>query len=58
MTTPPTRREPAPNSLPDDGLPVYDAHKMLAGNTTARIQLDDQTYILRLTRQGKLILTK
>ncbi|WP_083225431.1 hemin uptake protein HemP [Neptunicoccus sediminis] len=58
MTTPSPANEPASSSLPDDGQPVYDARKMLAGNATARIQLDDQTYILRLTRQGKLILTK
>lgn len=58
MTTPTPQHEPATNSLPDDGLPDFDAREMLAGNATARIRLDDQTYILRLTRQGKLILTK
>lgn len=58
MTTPSPPHEQASSSLPDDGLPVYDARKMLAGYATARIQLDDQSYILRLTRQGKLILTK
>lgn len=42
----------------DDILPVFDARQMLGDSTTAHILLDGQTYILRLTRQGKLILTK
>ncbi|MEM9797286.1 MAG: hemin uptake protein HemP [Pseudomonadota bacterium] len=38
--------------------PVYRAEDLLANSGTARIVLGDQTYILRLTRAGKLILTK
>lgn len=38
--------------------PLYDAHDLIKGGATARILLDDQVYILRLTRSSKLILTK
>lgn len=38
--------------------PVYRAEDLLPGGGTARIVLGDQTYVLRLTRAGKLILTK
>lgn len=38
--------------------PVHDAATLLAGSTTAYIKHGDQTYTLRLTRSGKLILTK
>ena len=43
---------------PSDGAPTYAALDLLAGRATARIVLGDQTYVLRLTRAGKLILTK
>lgn len=38
--------------------PVIDARILLSGSDTAHLMLDGQTYILRLTRAGKLILTK
>lgn len=38
--------------------PLHDALALTAGGTTALIRLHDQTYSLRITRQGKLILTK
>jgi hemin uptake protein HemP len=38
--------------------PVHDARELTAGGITAQIRLDGQTYTLRITRQGKLILTK
>lgn len=38
--------------------PVHDARRLLAGGGEARIVLDDAIYTLRITRQGKLILTK
>ena len=38
--------------------PVYDARDLTEGGTQAQIQLDDQLYTLRITRAGKLILTK
>ena len=38
--------------------PVFDAEKMVNGGQTALIRLDDKVYTLRITRAGKLILTK
>lgn len=37
---------------------AHDARVLLAGQMTAQIVLDDQVYTLRLTKSGKLILTK
>lgn len=39
-------------------LPQHDATKLTAGGHLALITLNDQVYALRITRQGKLILTK
>ncbi|WP_371037145.1 MULTISPECIES: hemin uptake protein HemP [unclassified Rhodosalinus] len=39
-------------------LPRHDAHDLMAGGSTAEIDLDGQIYTLRITRAGKLILTK
>ncbi|KIT17569.1 hemin uptake protein HemP [Jannaschia aquimarina] len=39
-------------------VPAYRAEELLAGARTATIRLGDQVYTLRLTRSGKLILTK
>ena len=50
-STPP-RQTPAPN------LPSYAARDLTAGGDLAQIVLDEQTYTLRITRSGKLILTK
>lgn len=41
-----------------DDAPHHDARSLTGGGTQARIVLDDQVYTLRITRQGKLILTK
>lgn len=38
--------------------PVHDAGALTAGGATAQIVLNGQTYTLRITRQGRLILTK
>jgi hemin uptake protein HemP len=38
--------------------PVHDAGALTGGGATAQIVLNGQTYTLRITRQGKLILTK
>ncbi len=46
----------APASRPD--MPIHDATALTRGGTLAHITLHDQTYTLRITRQGKLILTK
>jgi hemin uptake protein HemP len=45
---------------PDDSrpVPVHDARSLTEGGMLARIALDGQTYLLRITRAGKLILTK
>ncbi|MGF1634469.1 MAG: hemin uptake protein HemP [Phycisphaerae bacterium] len=54
---------PALSSLPagqspTSGPPVLDVRQFLAGSHEARLLHDGQEYRLRITRQGKLILTK
>ncbi len=39
-------------------LPTYAAHDLTGNGTLAQIVLEDQIYTLRITRAGKLILTK
>lgn len=46
-----SEREPDPQ-------PVHRAEDLLQGWPRARIVLRDQTYVLSVTRAGKLILTK
>lgn len=43
---------------PAEARPSYDATELTQGGVQAQILLDGQTYILRITRAGKLILTK
>lgn len=38
--------------------PVHDARRLTGTGQTGYILLDDKTYVLRITRAGKLILTK
>lgn len=38
--------------------PLHDANDLTRGGNLAYIQLADQLYTLRITRAGKLILTK
>lgn len=38
--------------------PAYDARMLVGRDATARIVLDSKIYTLRITRAGKLILTK
>ena len=45
---------PSPREEP----PVYDARALVQSGTTAIVILDGQAYTLRITRAGKLILTK
>jgi len=53
VSTPPaTKIETVPR------LPVYDAKDLITTGTQANIVLGDQVYVLRITRAGKLILTK
>lgn len=44
--------------LAPDPMPVHDATQLTEGGTQARIVLHGQVYSLRITRAGKLILTK
>jgi hemin uptake protein HemP len=39
-------------------LPTYPARDLMLDGDVAQIVLGDQTYTLRITRAGKLILTK
>lgn len=39
-------------------IDTYDARDLVGDGVQARIVLDDQVYFLRITRAGKLILTK
>lgn len=39
-------------------LPVHSARSLTEGGTQAQIELDGKIYDLRITRAGKLILTK
>ena len=48
----------APMSLPPLSLPAHDARDLTRGGVSAHIVLDGQIYTLRITRAGKLILTK
>ena len=48
-----TKPSPAANELP-----TYDARKLLGNGILGRLVLDDKLYFLRITRAGKLILTK
>ena len=43
---------------PTETTPVYDARDLTQGQHVAQIMLDTQTYTLRITKAGKLILTK
>ena len=36
----------------------HDARVLVSGGVTAEISLDGEIYVLRITKQGKLILTK
>ena len=39
-------------------IPAYHAIELTKGGNLATINLDEQVYVLRITRMGKLILTK
>lgn len=49
------RQTPAPEQ---PKLATYDARELVDGGVQACILLDGQQYFLRITRAGKLILTK
>lgn len=62
MTAPLSRLTPAERverlAVPEERTPAHDARLLVGANNCARIVLDGQVYILRITRAGKLILTK
>jgi hemin uptake protein HemP len=39
-------------------VPLHDARQLTGPDQTGYITLDDKVYVLRITRAGKLILTK
>ena len=47
-----------PKQTPAPTLPSYAARDLTEGGDQAHIVLDGQIYTLRITRAGKLILTK
>lgn len=49
---------PAPQSFQAAPPPQYEASSLTRGGNLAHISLNGQLYSLRITRQGKLILTK
>lgn len=49
-------RTPPPQLPPQS--PIYDAQRLVGPKGTATLVLEDQAYTLRITRTGKLILTK
>lgn len=53
-----TYHAPAPPKVTPPTVPTYAARDLVEGGDTAQIVLGDQTYTLRITRAGKLILTK
>ncbi len=53
------RSVPTPRAVDQaDGTAVYDARDLITNGIKSEIVLDGQTYTLRITRAGKLILTK
>lgn len=46
------------NGKMSHSIPLHRAQSLTDGGNIAHIDLDGQTYILRITRAGKLILTK
>ena len=47
-----------PKQTPVNSVPTFSAKDLTKGGELANIILGDQTYTLRITRTGKLILTK
>lgn len=41
-----------------DACPLLDVRALITDGSLAKLVLDGQTYVLRITRAGKLILTK
>jgi len=58
MNPQPTSSEPTPLVEKTENRPRIDSQKILAGATTVEIDHAGQRYLLRVTRENKLILTK
>ncbi|TPE52651.1 hemin uptake protein HemP [Amaricoccus solimangrovi] len=52
------RRDTAQRVVEIKPRPTHDARLLTGGGAEATIVLDGTLYVLRITRQGKLILTK
>lgn len=46
------------SASPSAEPPTYNVQHLVLGGDQARIVLEDKVYVLRITRAGKLILTK
>lgn len=57
MMTKPAELPPRAMSTLDQ-VPLHDAEALTRGGSCAVIRLGDQLYTLRITKMGKLILTK
>jgi hemin uptake protein HemP len=55
---PPRAAPAAPAVSREPERPCHDARLLTEGGNEAEIRLDGVRYVLRITRQGKLILTK
>tara|TARA_S200000501_G_C20340446_1_gene533016 strand:- start:280 stop:447 length:168 start_codon:yes stop_codon:yes gene_type:complete len=42
----------------EDSINTHDARELLGTKPLAKIMLDQETYLLKITKQNKLILTK
>lgn len=51
-------QQAVPRDVPEPSAPLHKATDLTDGGNQANIVLDNQTYTLRITRAGKLILTK
>ncbi|MEM8870462.1 MAG: hemin uptake protein HemP [Pseudomonadota bacterium] len=58
MTAVPQPISPNVDLNTNDAMPTYDVRDMIEEGVQARLVLDRQAYYLRITRAGKLILTK
>ncbi|MFZ2266730.1 MAG: hemin uptake protein HemP [Azonexus sp.] len=58
MTTDPQIQQPPLATPTDNGWPRIESQQLLRGHNTLEIQHAGQRYLLRVTRENKLILTK
>ena len=58
MNPQPTAPEPSPLAEKTETRPRIDSEKIFGGATTVEIEHAGQRYLLRVTRENKLILTK